>query len=125
MTFPRPATLLRHEPPALLLDAIEAFTGARLSCTSRGGGPWEWPQLLEGAAQCAGLLAGMQPGGPANTAVIAAYDDVVVHAQRHSGPVSFVASLERRPLQFWRCQCEARDADGAPLISGFVTIARA
>ena len=125
MTHPRPAALLRHRPPALLLDEIESFTGTHLACTARGCGPWEWPQLLEGAAQCAGLLAGMQPGGPANTAVIAAYEGIVVRAQHHHGPVKFFASLERRPLHFWRCRCEARAAEGTPLLSGTVTIAPA
>jgi hypothetical protein len=125
MTLPRPASLLRHRPPALLLGDIESFNGTGLTCASNGAGPWEWPRLLEGAAQCAGLLAGMQPGGPPNTAVIAAYDGIVVRAARHAGPVRFVARIERRIVGFWRCHCEAQSADGMALLEGSVTIAPA
>jgi predicted hotdog family 3-hydroxylacyl-ACP dehydratase len=123
VSWPRPARLLRHRPPALLLERIAEFGGDRLRCTSRGAGPWRWAELLEGAAQSAGLLAGLQPGGPANTAVIAEYRSVGVHAATHTGAVAFVACLERRILDFWRCRVEARAADGTLLLDGRVTIA--
>ena len=123
MSWPRPARLLRHRPPALLLDRIAEFGGDRLRCTSRGTGPWRWAELLEGAAQSAGLLAGLQPGGPANTAVIAEYRAVGVHVATHTGAVAFIARLERRILDFWRCRVEARAADGTLLLDGRVTIA--
>jgi hypothetical protein len=123
VTWPDPARLLRHRPPALLLGRIAELDGDRLACTSRRAGPWRWAELLEGAAQSAGLLAGLQPGGPSNTAVIAEYRSVGVHAASHAGRVRFVARLERRVLDFWRCRVEARAADGTLLLDGRVTIA--
>ncbi len=116
------ATLLRHRPPALLLDAIVAFDGARLACSGRDGG-WRWAQLLEGAAQTAGLLAGLQQEGVDNTAVIAEYRDVRIHVARYDGTPRFSASLDRRLLQFWRCRCEVRAADDTLLLTTDVTVA--
>jgi len=115
--------LLRHRPPALLLDTILVFDGARLACSARGIGPFRWAELLEGAAQTAGLLAGLQHHGVDNTAVIAEYRDVHIHAARHAGPVRFVANLDRRVLQFWRCRCEVRAADDTLLLTADVTVA--
>jgi hypothetical protein len=117
-----PAELLRHRGPALLVGAIEAFAGDTIACASRGDGPWRWPLVLEGAAQAAGLLAGLR-GGVSQRAVIAEYRGVVVHAERHEGPVRFVARVERRLLHFWRCRIEARDAAGGLLLEGLVTVA--
>jgi hypothetical protein len=116
-------TLLRHREPALLLDTVEVVGRDRLACTGRGTGPWAWPAMLEGAAQSAGLLAGLQPGGPGTGAVIAEYRDVVVHAAEHAGPLRFVARLDRRLLAFWRCRVEARSAEGSVLLEGLVTVA--
>lgn len=123
MTFPDPASLLRHRPPAVLVDRVRAFSGDRLVCTSNGAGPWTWPQLLEGGAQTAGLLAGAQKDGLSNRAVIADYRSVRVLAATHTGPVEFTAAIDRRVLQFWRCRIEARDAAGALLLFGLVTLA--
>jgi hypothetical protein len=94
-----------------------------LVCAGRGPEPWRWAAMLEGAAQTAGLLAGLQPGGPDDRAVIAEYRDVVVHAPAHTGPVRFVARLERRVLDAWRCRVEVRDVAGAVLLEGRVTVA--
>jgi predicted hotdog family 3-hydroxylacyl-ACP dehydratase len=120
---PSPAALLRHRGPALLLDAIETCDGRTLGCSSRGAGPWPWPRMLEGAAQAAGLLAGMQPEGPAASAVIAQYRDVIVHGAAAPGPLRFVAALDRRLLHFWRCRVEVRDEGGRLLLEGLVTLA--
>jgi hypothetical protein len=117
-----PARLLRHRPPALLLERIEERRDTTLCCASVAGGTWPWPRMLEGAAQTAGLLAGFQPGGPENTAVIAEYRDVRVLVEEHAGPLTFSASLERRVLQFWRCRCEVRALDGTLLLDGRVTV---
>jgi len=117
-----PAELLRHRGPALLLAAIETFDGETIACTSRREGPWPWPLVLEGAAQTAGLLAGLA-GGLSNRAVIAEYRGVVVHVERHDGPISFRARIERRLLHFWRCRIEGRAADGALLLEGRVSLA--
>lgn len=123
MRHPSPAALMRHRDPALLIDAIETCDGRTLGCTSRGAGPWSWPRMLEGAAQTAGLLAGMQPGGPAASAVIAQYRDVIVHGAVHRGPLRFVATFDRRVLHFWRCRVEVRDEGGRLLLEGRVTLA--
>ncbi|MFN8544688.1 MAG: hypothetical protein U0807_10880 [Candidatus Binatia bacterium] len=122
MSLPAPAAVLRHRGPALLVGAITAFDGDTLTCAATGDGPWEWPQLLEGAAQAAGLLAGFQSHGLSNTAVIAEYRDVVVHVRRHTGPVRFTAGLDRRLLRFWRCRLAAHAADGTLLLAGRVTL---
>lgn len=123
MGHPSPAALMRHRDPALLIDAIETCDGWTLGCTSRGAGPWPWPRMLEGAAQTAGLLAGMQPGGPPGSSVIAQYRDVIVHGEVHRGPLRFVAELDRRLLHFWRCRVEVRDEGGRLLLEGRVTLA--
>jgi hypothetical protein len=114
---------MRHRAPALLIGAIETFTGEALACASTDRGPWDWSRMLEGAAQSAGLLAGMLPGGPSNTAVVAEYRAVIIHAAKHAGPVRFVARLERRLFRFWRCRVETRAADGTLLLEGRITVA--
>jgi hypothetical protein len=79
--------------------------------------------MLEGAAQSAGLLAGLQKDGLSNRAVIAEYTGVVVHAAEHRGPLRFTAYLERRILGCWRCRVEVLDAHGRLLLGGKVTLA--
>jgi hypothetical protein len=123
MTVPPPATLLRHRPPALHLGAVEEASAERIACTSRGDGPWGWPSLLEGAAQAAGLLAGLQGGAHDATALVAEYRDVVVHAPGHAGAVRFLARLERRVLGCWRCAVAVEAEGGALLLEGRVTVA--
>jgi hypothetical protein len=114
---------MRHRPPALLLDAIDAFTGDSLVCASRPLDHWTWPLVLEGAAQAAGLLAGLQAEGPGDAAVIAEYRNVVVHVPAAAGALRFTAVLQRRVVEFWRCRVEARSADGIVLLDGLVTVA--
>lgn len=124
MTRPAPGALLRHRPPALLLGTIELHEDGRLVCRGIDARRWPWPRLLEGAAQTAGLLAGMQRGGPGDRAVIAEYRDVALPIGVHRGTVRFDARLERRLAHFWRCRCEARAADGRLLLASRVTLAR-
>ena len=122
MRIPEPAAVMRHRVPALLLDAIDTFTGDHLTCRSRDVGRWSWPLVLEGAAQTAGLLAGLQTDGPGDAAVIAEYRNVVVHVPVASGTLRFTALLERRLLDFWRCRVEARSGEGVLLLDGLVTV---
>jgi hypothetical protein len=119
----RPEQLLRHRPPALLLGGLVEATAAGLASAGIDEGPWRWARLLEGAAQTAGLLSGLQPGGPDAAAVIAEYRDVTLHAALHAGPVRFHAAFDRRILGFWRCRVDARGADGRLLLSGLVSVA--
>jgi len=123
MTFPDPATLLRHRPPAVLVREVIECDGTRLVATSNGAGPWTWPALLEGGAQAAGLLAGAQPDGLNNRAVIADYRQVGIRALAHDGAVRFTATLDRRVMQFWRCRIAVHDAGGTLLLDGMVTLA--
>ena len=123
MKAPAPASVLRHTGPALLLDRVERFDGDTLVCTARGDGRWRWPAMLEATAQAAGLLAGLQPDGLSNRAVIAEYRDVAIHVHEHVGSVSVHARLDRRVLHFWRMRIEADDMDGRVLLAGFVTLA--
>jgi len=78
--------------------------------------------MLEGAAQAAGLLAGLQPSGPTSNAVVAQYRAVAVHAATALGPLRFVAHLDRRLLHFWRCRFEVCDENGGVLLEGLVTL---
>jgi hypothetical protein len=117
-----PGDFMPHRPPALLVGRIERFDGAALRCGSAHDRLWHWSDLLEGAAQCAGLLAGLQPGGPRRS-VIAEYRDVALHVAGHPGAVRFEARLERRVLRFWRCRVEVRDAEHRLLLAGAVTVA--
>jgi hypothetical protein len=123
MTFPDPASVLRHRPPAVLVDAVLEFSGDRLVCSSRDRGPWPWPRLLEGAAQTAGLLAGAQAGGLSDRAVIADYRAVRIGAKAPDGLVRFTASIDRHVMQFWRCRVDARTPDNLLLLDGLVTLA--
>lgn len=123
MTLPPPAALLRHRPPALLLGAVEAHGAGRLICRGIDARRWPWPRLLEGTAQAAGLLAGLQPGGPGARAVIAEYRDVTVYVDAHCGQVRFDTRVERRLAHFWRCRCEVRAPDGRVLLTSRVTLA--
>ena len=117
-----PRDLLPHRDPALLLGTVERFDGDVLHCSSERTGPWHWADILEGTAQCAGLLAGLQSGGPRRS-VIAEYRDVVLHAHAYVGPVRFEARFDRRLLHFWRCRVEARGAGDRLLLAGGVTVA--
>ena len=119
----RPERIMRHRPPALLLGVVAEAGAEGLACDGIDEGPWRWARLLEGAAQAAGLLAGLQPGGPDAGAVIAEYRDVALHAARYEGRVRFHAVLDRRILGFWRCHVETRGADGRLLLSGLVAVA--
>ncbi|HWP66738.1 MAG TPA: hypothetical protein VNO26_12570 [Candidatus Limnocylindria bacterium] len=125
MSFPDPAALLRHRPPAVLVREVVEFDGQRLVATSNGAGPWTWPQLLEGGAQAAGLLAGAQPRGLGRRAVVADYRGVRLGAPMHAGAVRFVATIERRVLHCWRCRIAVHDASGGLLLEGTVTLAPA
>jgi hypothetical protein len=122
VTWHDPATLLRHRAPALLVDRILSRDADGLVCTGAER-DWDWPALLEGCAQTAGLLAGMLPGGPGNTALIAEYRDVDVRATSYDGPVRFEARFDRRILRFWRHAVVARTTDGILLLSGLVALA--
>jgi hypothetical protein len=122
-TLPPPATLLRHREPALMLATTDAFAGEHLDCTSIDRASWHWPEVLEAAAQTAGLLAGLQGDGLDATAVIAEYRDVHVHAARADGRLRLRAELGRRVLQFRLCRVEVRSADGALLLDGTVALA--
>jgi hypothetical protein len=114
---------MRHRPPALLLGGVETHASTRLVCRGIDRRDWSWARLLEGAAQAAGLLAGLQPDGPGSHAVIAEYRDVGVHVGLHRGAVRFDARLERRLAHFWRCRCEVRSTRGRILLAARVTLA--
>jgi hypothetical protein len=121
VSLPRPGDLLRHRPPAVLVDAILEQGAGTLTC-SADERRWTWPHMLEAAAQTAGLLAGLQASGP-RLAVIAQYRDVVVHAPEHHGSLRVRAAFERTVLHFWRCRFDVTDPRGRPLLSGRVALA--
>ena len=123
MTFPDPASVLRHRPPAILVRSVREYAGDRLVCAGLDEGPWPWSRLLEGGAQTAGLLTGAQTDGLSDRAVIADYRSVRVLVPAFDGRVQFAATLDRRVLRFWRCRIEARAEDGTLLLSALVTLA--
>lgn len=123
MSLPRPAELLRHRPPALLLESLDSLDAERLHCTTPSRSAWTWPEVLESGAQAAGLVAGLLAEGLDNTALIAEYRHVRVHAPTHRGAVHLTAWLDRRLLRFRRCRVEARAGDGTLLLEATVTLA--
>jgi predicted hotdog family 3-hydroxylacyl-ACP dehydratase len=122
VSWPTPASLLRHRPPALLLDEIVARDDTALHCRSAAR-DWTWPSLLEACAQTAGLLAGMRSEGLDNRALIAEYRDVTVHAATYAGPARFEARFDRRILGFFRYAVTAHGAGDDVLLAGLVTLA--
>lgn len=123
MNLPDPATLLRHREPALLLGKLDAVSDDDLVCTSAARSGWRWPEMLEAAAQAAGLLAGLRDDRFDNTAMIAEYRGVRIHIPRHDGPLRLLARLGRRVLHFRQCRVEVRAANDTLLLDGTVTLA--
>jgi predicted hotdog family 3-hydroxylacyl-ACP dehydratase len=123
VSLPDPATLLRHRGPALLLGTLDAVSDDDLVCTSAARSPWRWPEMLEAAAQAAGLLAGFRDDRFDDAAVIAAYRGVRIHVPRHDGQLRLLARLERRVLHFRQCRVEVRAASDTLLLDGTVTLA--
>lgn len=122
MNLPAPGALLRHRPPAVMLERLVAQTDTTLHAV---GPPreWTWPQLLEGCAQTAGLLAGMTSAGVDAQAVIAEYRDLVLpRAEPFTGAPHFEATFDRRVLGFCRYRIRACDADGVEWLRGLVTL---
>jgi hypothetical protein len=122
VNWPAPATLLRHVPPAVLVDAIVARDDTTLRCRADAR-PWTWPLLLEACAQTAGLLAGMRADGPDERAVIAEYRDVTLASLPGTGPVHLDARFDRRMLGFFRYAISAHTIDDRLLLRGLVTLA--
>jgi hypothetical protein len=78
--------------------------------------------MLEGAAQTAGILLGLQASGFDDTSLVAEYRGVTVHAATHPGPLRFTATLGRRLFRFWRCPVTVHDLAGTLLLKGQVTL---
>jgi hypothetical protein len=106
-----------------MLATVDALGDDRIVCTSTDRRDWRWPEMLEAAAQAAGLLGGLCGDGLDATLVIAEYRDVRVRAARHQGPLRLEASLGRRVLQFRLCTITARAAHGDVLLDGTVALA--
>src|SRR5262249_44132095 len=101
--LPAPATLLRPRPPALRLARLDRLDADAVAARGAAG-PWAWSDLLEAAAQTAGLLAGVQGGGPGNRALVAAYHDVVADVSSYGGAIRVHAADARRVLHCWRAR---------------------
>jgi 3-hydroxymyristoyl/3-hydroxydecanoyl-(acyl carrier protein) dehydratase len=98
LKLPRPGELLRHRGPALLIEQVTDFSGDTLLCQAVSHEEWGWPAILEAAAQCAGLLTGMQQDGQPSERVVAAYEDLVVSRLSHRGALQLRASQLRSVL---------------------------
>jgi hypothetical protein len=122
VAHPPPSQLLRHRAPALLVDEIESVHDAALTCLGHRR-HWHWLQLLDGAAQAAGMLTALLPDGLGPVRVVAAYDDVVLHAPAHDGPVRWTARSTRHTLGMPQLDVVARDpTDDRLLLTVRVTL---
>ena len=121
MRLPAPTECLRHRPPALLIGRIESWDGRTVRCAGTSTA-WSWVQLLEGAAQAAGIGCGLGEDGWRDGAVVADYRDVEILANAYDGGVAFEATLARRILGFRRCRAVARARGGEPLLRAVVTL---
>ena len=109
-----------HRDPIVFVDTVESYQPGAIVCSSRITGPWDWPQMLEGAAQCAGILVGLEHE---HESVVAQYRHMAIHGLVHVGALRFAARRERRFLGFYECHIEVRDLPGAIIISGSLTLA--
>ncbi|HEX2735445.1 MAG TPA: hypothetical protein VHM70_27780 [Polyangiaceae bacterium] len=68
---------LAHRPPALLLEcALGDDTRGRACFRATSLSHWSWPQLMDAAAQAAGLVAKRQLPDTKGILVVVAYDQV-------------------------------------------------
>ena len=122
MSFPPVTSLLRHRPPALAVERVEEHAEDRLVCSSVPARRWWWFELLDGAAQAAGLLLRGSTGRPLSAVVVAAYDELDLNVQSHEGPVRWEARRKRRVGEMHQFEVSALAEDGHKLLSALVTL---
>lgn len=119
------AALLRHRPPALLIASeipTDATHGPRRFVTVARD-EWHWTQLLDAAAQAAGLCLRSDDAALAGRAfVVAAYERVVQASQPGPGAHTIAVCRLRSFLQMHQFTVTIAAA-GVPVLAARVTLA--
>lgn len=118
------AALLRHRPPALLVAAeVAAAEDGLRRFTTVARDEWHWTQLLDAAAQAAGLCLRSDDATLAGRAfVVAAYERVVQASRPGPGVHTIAVARLRSFLQMHQFVVTVATA-GAPVLSARVTLA--
>lgn len=126
MTFPPPEALVRHRPPALLVTMVDACDGQSLTSTSVRAALWRWPELLDAAAQAAGMLFALarETSDPTHRRglVVARYDAVSIFTHAHTGNVTWQVRTKRRIGDMKQLDVTG-EHQGRPILSATITLA--
>lgn len=122
------AALLRHRPPALLVAHELAGVDGRRRFATVARDEWHWTQLLDAAAQAAGLCVRSDDDALAGRAfVVAAYERVVQvtpPGRWRSGVYTIVVWRLRSFLQMHQFEVRVEgEGEGGPLLAARVTLA--
>lgn len=119
---------LRHRPPALFIDEQLTRTERGASFSARARPRWHWSDLLDGAAQAAGLSLRREFEAEGQPIYVAAFERVVLpdqHEPRAFAP-RFVVESVRRVLNLHQFRFAVIDSvDQTIELSGLVALAQA
>ncbi|PRQ05833.1 hypothetical protein ENSA5_01530 [Enhygromyxa salina] len=119
---------LRHGPAALFVDRMSVSAGANLvdggifSAVERPS--WHWTELLDGAAQAAGLCFRAQTQAEAKPVYVAAYERLVYAPEATIRAPVFRVLRARRVMHLQQFELSVGTLDGAQTwVRGVVTLA--
>ena len=119
---------LRHQPPALFIHEQLTQTARGASFSGRARPRWHWGELLDGAAQAAGLSLRRELEVEGQPIYVAAFERVVLpdqHEPRALDP-RFVVESVRRVLNLHQFRFAVVDSDDQTIqLSGLVALAKA
>ena len=118
------AALLRHRPPALLIAAeLEVAEDGQRRFATVALEQWHWTQLLDAAAQAAGLCVRSDDAALAGRAfVVAAYERVVQASRPGPGVHTLAVRRLRSFLQMHQFTVTVAAGD-VPVLAARVTLA--
>ena len=117
------AALLRHRPPALLVARELAGVDGRRRFATVARDEWHWTQLLDAAAQAAGLCVRSDDAALAGRAfVVAAYERVVQASRPGPGVHTLAVRRLRSFLQMHQFTVTIAAGD-VPVLAARVTLA--